>query len=101
MGQLIPVQWTTTARFDLRRLRAWTERYSGSAGARQQAQRIQRAVESLRDNPRLGTPVHLSDEDGEVRQLVLVPYVMRYLVEPERLVILRLWHGREGGRGGA
>jgi len=87
--------WASTARFDLRRLRAWTERYSPRK-ASQQAQRIRKAIETLPDNPRLGHPIVIPDGGSEeLRELVLAPYIIRYTVSPDRIVIIRLWHGRE------
>ena len=95
MGQLRRIVWTSPARFDLRRLRAWTGRH-GSTRAKAQAQRIRRAVESLSGMPRLGRTLAVPDGGAkDLRELVLPPYVIRYLVEPERIVILRLWHDRE------
>jgi plasmid stabilization system protein ParE len=46
--------------------------------------------------PRLGRTLAVPDSGAkDLRELVLPPYVIRYLVEPERIVILRLWHDRE------
>jgi len=101
VGELKRIQWATSARFDLRRLRVWTERYSGREKARVQARRIKRAAESLAENPRLGTKVEVPDGGAEeLRQLVIAPYVMRYVVEIDRIVVLRVWHSRENGRDG-
>ena len=51
-----------------------------------------RATESLAENPRLGTKVEVPDGGAEeLRQLVIAPYVMRYVVEIDRIVVLRLW----------
>ena len=95
MGQLRRIVWTTPARFDVQRLRVWTERHS-PAQAKAQAQRIRRAVEALSGMPRLGRQLAVPDGGPEeLRELVLPPYVIRYLVEPKRIVIVRLWHGRE------
>ena len=89
------ILWTSTARFDLRRLRAWTERYSPTK-ASVQAQRIRKAIETLPGNPRLGHAISLPDGGSEeLRELILAPYVIRYTVAPDHIVIIRLWHGRE------
>ena len=89
------ILWTSVARFDLRRLRAWTERYS-PANAAAQSRRILFAVEALLDNPRMGYPIAVPDGgEEELRELLLRPYVIRYTVDAERIVIIRLWHGRE------
>lgn len=95
MGELRRIHWTSPARFDLRRLRAWTERHS-PAKASVQARRIREAVESLSGMPRLGRTVAVPDGGSEeLRELILPPYVIRYVVEPKRILIIRLWHGRE------
>ena len=95
MGALRAIFWTLVARFDLRRLRSWTERYS-PARAAEESRRIRNAVEALIDNPRLGHPLPLPDGGSEeLRELVIAPYVIRYTVSVDRIVIIRLWHGRE------
>lgn len=46
--------------------------------------------------PRLGRCVALPDHGAEdLRELVVGPFVVRYVVERERVVILRVWHSRE------
>lgn len=95
MGELRLIAWATPARFDLQRLKAWTERYSPN-NASSQAARIRKAIESLPDNPRLGRRIAVPDGGPEeLRNLILVPYVIRYIVEPERIVIARMWHEKE------
>ena len=99
MGQLRKIAWTAPARFDLQRLRAWTERCSpGKAPA--QARRIRSAIESLPDSPRLGRAIPVPDgRTEELRGLVVEPYVICYVVEPQRIVVIRLWHGGEDRSG--
>jgi len=95
VGQLRRIVWTTPARFDLQRLRPWTEGYS-PAKAPAQARRIRKAIESLPDSPRLGRVIPVPDGGmEELRELIVAPYVIRYLVEPQRIIIIRLWRGRE------
>jgi plasmid stabilization system protein ParE len=47
-------------------------------------------------NPRIGRPIEGGDE---YRQLVLrvlnAPYVFQYRFDGKRLIMLRIWHGRE------
>jgi len=95
VGPLRQIAWTTLARFDLRRLRAWTERHSAGK-AKAQAQRLRKAIESLAGMPRLGRTIAVPDGGPEeLRELIVSPYVIRYLVEPERILIVRLWYSRE------
>jgi plasmid stabilization system protein ParE len=57
---------------------------------------MRNAIESLPDSPRLGRVIPVPDGGPEeLRELVVAPYVIRYIVEPQRIVIIRLWHGRE------
>lgn len=50
------------------------------------------------ENPRLGTKVEVPDDGAEeLRQLVIAPYVMRYVVEIDRIVVLRVWRSRGTG----
>ena len=61
-----------------------------------QALRIREAIERLPDNPRLGRAIPVPDDgEEELRELVLSPYVIRYTVEADCIVVVRLWHGRE------
>lgn len=91
--------WTEPARFDLRRLRAWVERYSGKTKASSEAQRLKRVIEALQDNPRLGVRQTVPDGGSEeLRELVVKPYIIRYVVTERALVIIRIWHGKENLR---
>lgn len=60
------------------------------------AHEIVAKAQVLSEYPRLGRPIA---GHGEYRQLVLqvlnVPYVSQYRFDGERLVILRIFHGRE------
>jgi toxin ParE1/3/4 len=60
------------------------------------AQEIATKIQTLSTFPRLGRPIAGREE---YRQLVLqvlnAPYVFQYRYDGERLVILRVWHGRE------
>lgn len=95
MGPL-SLQWASTARFDLCRLRAWAERYNGPEAAQALAWHLRQAAERLMVYPRLGRCVALPDHGAEdLRELVVGPFVVRYVVERERVVILRVWHSRE------
>ena len=64
------------------------------------AERAMRAISSASDRllelPQVGRPM---DDDTGRRELV-VPfgagaYVLRYRVQPDAVVIIRVWHGRE------
>jgi len=51
------------------------------------------SIHKLIEAPRIGRPV--VDIPGEVRELVVGKYVVRYEVRKTVLYILRIWHGKE------
>jgi plasmid stabilization system protein ParE len=62
------------------------------------SKRLREGIGQLRQQPRMGrrvnqAPGQLAPE--EIRDWVVGPYVVRYLILPEMVVILRIWHGRE------
>lgn len=88
------LRWTPGAVNDLARLRAFIGDKNPSA-ARRAALRILQAAAVLRDQPELGRAV----EDEDFRDLVAPfgggAYVLRYRVDPDAIVIARVWHSRE------
>jgi toxin ParE1/3/4 len=90
--------WTGPAIEDLREIRAYIARSEPAAAARIAAG-IRQQVLLLRENPLLGRGVpELAPRP--YRELIVPPYRIVYEVEPRRVVILRVWHGRRklGGR---
>lgn len=55
-------------------------------------------VEALRQFPHMGVPVDRAPDPDTVRDMVFGRYVVRHAVHPSVLIILRIWHGLEGGR---
>jgi plasmid stabilization system protein ParE len=60
------------------------------------AQAIQKGANTLTDFPELGRPMN----DGTGRRELLIPfgagsYVLRYIIDAETVVIIRVWHSRE------
>jgi len=45
--------------------------------------------------PLLGTMVQEPFHSDKLRDLMLRPYVVRYLVMKQEIHILRIWHGKE------
>ena len=64
--------------------------------AKRAAQLIKTGADVLQNQPRLG---RLMDDDTERRELFLPfgnsSYVLRYKLDGETVVIIRVWHGRE------
>jgi plasmid stabilization system protein ParE len=60
---------------------------------------IRGSAARLLDHPRIGRRM---DDETERRELILPfragAYVLRYRIEGETIVILRVWHGREDRR---
>jgi len=93
------IVWTELARFDLRRFKVWVERNSAPEKANKEGARLKQAIEFLQDSPRLGTRQPIPDGgDEELRELVVKPYIIRYLLEEKKIILIRLWHCRENFR---
>lgn len=89
------VVWLPEALDDASRLFAFLNEKNPSAAARA-AQAIRQGASSLSDFPELGRPMN----DGTGRRELFIPfgassYVLRYVLDNHRLVIIRVWHGRE------
>ena len=76
---------------DLRRLHDFLAEHDPGA-VRSAVANLKRAITRFADQPRMGHPVE--DIEG-VREFVFGRYVVRYMVRPEAVYILRIWHGRE------
>jgi addiction module RelE/StbE family toxin len=80
--------WSPSAVEDLRNIRDYIEQFNPSA-ASGFAARLVAAAESLADFSERGRPV-----SGKRRELLVVwPYIIRYRVEAEHIIILRVRHG--------
>lgn len=87
------LQWSRRALADLQRLYDFLERDNQGAAART-VQSLARAPESLRENPRLGEQL-FQFAPREVRRILVGRYEIRYQVQADMIVVLRLWHTRE------
>ena len=95
MARSVEVEWSQDALADLERFAAFLHQHHPRlAGI--VAQAIIDKAQLLSEFPRLGRAIAGRDE---YRQLVLqvlnAPYVFQYRYDGERLVILRVFHGRE------
>lgn len=87
--------WDYGAIDDLSKIREFIEPHNKKA-ASNAAQQIAKAANFLLDNPYLGQPLENMPKFNEL----FIPfgqrgYVMRYRVENEKIIILRIWHARE------
>lgn len=92
MSQIV---WLPEAIEDAKRLLDFLADKSSEAMARA-AQVIQKGANTLTDFPELGRPMN----DSTQRRELLIPfgagsYVLRYIVNGETVVIIRVWHSRE------
>jgi len=91
---MMALRWTPEAVQDLMRLREFIGHKNPRAAARA-ALRIREAAAVLRDRPELGRAV----EDEEFRDLVAPfgggAYVLRYRVDEDAVVVVRVWHNKE------
>lgn len=83
------IEWSILAKADLKGTVAYIQR-DDPATAQTVAQKIINATQKLADFPGLGRPGRV---DG-TRELVVsnLPYILPYVVENERVVILRVLH---------
>jgi plasmid stabilization system protein ParE len=89
------LEWSAVALADLDRFAAFLHGRPPRLAA-VVAQEILAKARILEESPELGHPL---SADGRYRQLVLVvlraQYVFRYRIDADRLVMLRVFHGRE------
>ena len=85
------------ARDDLVRLRAFVAKHDPAA-AQRVAARLVRGIERLLRHPRLGGKVGMgpgATAPEEIRDWLVGDYVVRYLIASDRVIVLRVWHGKE------
>lgn len=87
------IVWTGKATADLVRLHDHLKPVAPDAAARI-IQTLAKAPSRLIDYPRLGERLDTYNP-REVRRIIIGHYEMRYEIAGERIIILRLWHGRE------
>jgi plasmid stabilization system protein ParE len=63
--------------------------------ARRIAIDIQEGIEKLKQFPLVGLPVINAFDPEKIRDLYISNYTVRYLVENQRVHILRVWHNKE------
>ena len=85
------------ARGDLVRLRAFIAKHDPAA-AQRVARRLIQGIERLIRHPRLGKRVAIAPGQTapeEIRDWLVADYVVRYLIANDRIIVLRVWHGKE------
>jgi toxin ParE1/3/4 len=91
----VNVVWSDAALADLERFAEFLHREHPSLAAKVAAEIISK-VEVLATHPRLGRPIAGRQEYRQIAlQVLRATYVFQYRVDGERLVMLRVYHGRE------
>ena len=95
MGQPVEIAWSADALGDLDRFAAFLHEHHPDL-APVVARSIIAKAQVLSDFPRLGRPLEGREEYRQlVLQILNTPYVFQYRFADDRLVILRVFHGRE------
>ena len=90
----LALKWSPIALADVKRLRAFIEPHNPEA-ARRAAASLKQAANLLLAHPGIGTRL-----EGRQDRELFVPfgqrgYVMRYRLDGDEIVILKIWHGSE------
>jgi addiction module RelE/StbE family toxin len=89
------VDWSDEALADLERFAEFLHREHPSLAAKVAAEIISK-VQALAVHPQLGRPIAGRQEYRQLTLQVLhATYIFQYRVDGERLVMLRVYHGRE------
>lgn len=87
------VDWTRAAHRDLGEIQAYLEPRSQKAW-RALLSSLFQSIDRLIEFPRLGPAAEI-EGPGEIRKLVVEHCVVVYDVEPNRIVVLRIWDSRQ------
>jgi plasmid stabilization system protein ParE len=85
------------ARDDLVRLRAFIAQHNPAA-AQREARKLAKGIRRLRRYPRMGKRVDAAPGQAapeEIRDWPVTNYLVRYLIANDRIIVLRVWHGKE------
>jgi toxin ParE1/3/4 len=86
------ILWTSPALDDLRNIRDYVSQ-DDPAAAKRLAEQIRKGVLRLADHQLSGRVVpELSGID--YREVIVAPYRIVYAVKKDKVIILRVWHGR-------
>ncbi|MDX2506604.1 MAG: type II toxin-antitoxin system RelE/ParE family toxin [Gammaproteobacteria bacterium] len=79
---------------DLIRLREFIE-IKNLQAAQRIANIIKKGINQLKSFPYLGVKVEQAPNPDIIRDLIIGNYTVRYLIRPEEITILRIWHHKE------
>ena len=87
------IQWTGPALVDLRSIRDYVSAEGRPIAAKRLATTIRDAVLRLQSHPFSGRLVP-EFPGAEYREVIVAPYRIVYELTEDRVVVLRVWHGR-------
>jgi plasmid stabilization system protein ParE len=87
-------KFTPEAVDDLVRLREFIEEKNPIA-AQRVAKEILNGIEKLRSFPEIGLKVLRAPLPELIRDLFIGKYTIRYFINEDEIIILRMWHGKE------
>ena len=88
------ISYTQEAIADLERLRKFIESKNPFAARRISSEMLD-GIGNLHSFPKMGLPVARAPDPKAIRDLFIGQYTVRYLLDKDQLVILRVWHGKE------
>ena len=88
------ISYTQEAIADLERLRSFIEPKNLFA-ARRISSELLDGIGNLHAFPKMGLPVARAPDPDTIRDLFIGQYTLRYLLDKDHVVILRIWHGKE------
>lgn len=91
------LDYTEDAINDLIQLREFIAEKDPAAAARYATTLIE-GITRLEDQPRLGHAVDDAPEPDAIRDLIVNPYIVRYALLDDQILVLRIWHHREKWR---
>ena len=91
------VSYSEDAIRDLVRLREFIE-VNNPLAAKKASNSIRKGIVQLKESPRLGVKVESAPDPEVIRDLVIGPYLARYLITEKVVYILRVWHHKENMR---
>ncbi len=89
------LSFTPEAIEDLTRLREFLSTKNPLV-AQKTSSEILASLENLKVFPRMGLPVGSAPDPESIRDLFIGNYTARYFIDNEQLIILRIWHNKEG-----
>jgi plasmid stabilization system protein ParE len=90
----VKLSYTPEAIQDLVRLRAFIAEHNPQV-AKRLSDQLRSSIQKLTQFPNMGVAVKLAPNPKLLRDFIRGDYVVRYLVLEDKVIILRVWQGRE------